>query len=54
MSKIFVLSNWKDEVAMYWGGEDHSGGSPCSTFKDSCNAGSEAAAIFLILPILFK
>lgn len=54
VSMIFGLSNWKDAVAKYWGGEDHSGGSQLSTFKDPCNAGSEATALLLILPLLFK
>lgn len=54
VSKIFSLSNQKEEVATYRGAEDHSGGSPLSTFKDSCSAGTNAITKFLIWPILYK
>lgn len=54
VSKIFGLGNWKEEVVTYGGVEDHSGGSPLSTFKDPCSAEAKAISRFLIFPILYK
>ena len=47
VSKIFGLGNWKEEVVTYGGVEDHSGGSPLSTFKDPCGAEEKQLADFL-------